>query len=64
MVKLFNWYRAGSLLVTVLLIVLQNTASASEYGHFIGVVKTMWLDDGRKMRLLEKFTYIDPQKII
>ncbi len=62
--KLSNWYRAVSLLVTTLLIVLPNTASASEYGYFIGVVKTMWLGDGRRMQLLEKFTYIDPQKII
>ena len=60
--KLYNGSLRG-LLVTVLYIVLQSTVSASEYGHFVGEVKTKWLDDGRKMQLLETFTYVDPQKI-
>jgi hypothetical protein len=32
---------------------------ASEYGTFIGTVKAEWLDDGRKMKLLEDFLYVD-----
>lgn len=30
------------------------------WGHFVGVVRTEWLDDGRKMTLLEQFRYVDP----
>lgn len=29
-------------------------------GHFVGVVKTLWNDDGRNMTLLEDFSYVDP----
>lgn len=29
-------------------------------GEFIGDVKTQWLKDGRKMKLLEDFQFIDP----
>jgi len=32
-----------------------------EYGRYIGTVKAEWLGDGRTMRLLETFTYIDPK---
>jgi Protein of unknown function (DUF1353) len=35
--------------------------SASESGRYIGTVKAKWLDDGRRMRLLAKFSYIDPK---
>ena len=34
--------------------------SVSDFGKYIGSVKTVWLDDGIKMRLLDEFTYIDP----
>jgi hypothetical protein len=33
---------------------------APSVGHFVGVVKTQWTDDGRNMTLLEDFSYIDP----
>ena len=34
--------------------------SAQVFGSFIGKVVAEWLDDGRKMRLVEPFAYIDP----
>ncbi|MGB7623659.1 MAG: DUF1353 domain-containing protein [Terriglobia bacterium] len=37
-----------------------TTCAAQGYGSFIGKVVTEWLDDGRKMKLLEPFAYIDP----
>ncbi|MFW8630834.1 DUF1353 domain-containing protein [Vibrio natriegens] len=37
--------------------------TASEYGQFLGTVKSEWLDDGRKMKLLEDFSYIDQFQI-
>lgn len=33
------------------------------FGHYDGVVQAEWLDDGRKMRLLADFVYIDPNEI-
>jgi hypothetical protein len=33
---------------------------APSVGHFVGVVRTQWNDDGRNMTLLEDFSYIDP----
>lgn len=36
---------------------------AGEYGEYIGSVKVEWQDDGRKMKLLEDFKYVDPQRI-
>jgi hypothetical protein len=35
----------------------------NEFGHFIGTVKAEWLDDGRKMRLLEPFVYQDQNSV-
>lgn len=32
-------------------------------GHFVGVVKTLWNDDGRNMTLLEDFSYVDPEGV-
>lgn len=33
------------------------------YGKYNGSVKTEWLKDGRGMRLLEAFTYVDPKGV-
>jgi hypothetical protein len=33
------------------------------FGTYVGKVQTEWLDDGRKMKLLSDFSYIDPQGI-
>lgn len=30
-------------------------------GHFTGRVVSEWLDDGRNMRLVEPFSYVDPR---
>lgn len=30
------------------------------FGHFIGTVKAEWIDDGRNMRLIDRFIYVDP----
>jgi hypothetical protein len=35
-------------------------AFAQEFGMFVGAVRSEWLEDGRRMRLLAPFTYIDP----
>lgn len=53
--------------VTVFILVLISTfpavVRAGEYGKFIGSVKAEWLEDGRTMKLLEDFKYVDPQRI-
>lgn len=45
--------------LVVLLLILSMPLAASEYGKFIGSVKAEWLQDGRKMKLLEDFSYVD-----
>lgn len=35
-------------------------ASAENLGKYIGLIQTEWLDEGRKMKLLSSFSYIDP----
>lgn len=37
-----------------------TTSAAQGFGNFIGKVVAEWLDDGRKMKLVEPFAYIDP----
>jgi Protein of unknown function (DUF1353) len=44
-------------------IALGAPAQDAAYGSFVGEVQTKWLDDGRKMELLEPFAYIDPRGI-
>lgn len=41
----------------------EPTASCGlgEFGHFEGRPRLEWLEDGRKMQLLESFTYVDPK---
>jgi hypothetical protein len=48
--------------VTGLGIVLGLTCVAygATWGEFKGTVRAEWLDDGRRMRLLDEFQYIDP----
>lgn len=36
------------------------TACAQSFGSFVGKVVAEWLDDGRTMKLVEPFAYIDP----
>jgi hypothetical protein len=36
-------------------------SNVPNYGKFVGTVKVEWLDDGRRMRLIEPFMYVDPK---
>lgn len=36
------------------------TCFAQSFGSFVGKVVAEWLDDGRKMKLVQPFAYIDP----
>jgi Protein of unknown function (DUF1353) len=38
--------------------------AATPLGHFVGVVKTLWSDNGRDMKLLEDFSYVDPDGLL
>lgn len=38
-------------------------AQAQDLGKYLGTVQTEWLADGRHMRLLAPFAYIDPQGV-
>ncbi|HEX9305213.1 MAG TPA: DUF1353 domain-containing protein [Thermoanaerobaculia bacterium] len=33
------------------------------FGHFVGTVKTEWIEPDRKMRLLDDFAYVDPSGV-
>lgn len=50
-------------IIAVLVFVSISTpvSSAQEFGRYVGTVQAQWLDDGRKMRLLVPFAYIDPK---
>ena len=37
--------------------------ATEDYGKYEGTVQTEWLDDGRKMRLLSDFSYVDPKQV-
>jgi hypothetical protein len=39
---------------------LSSPCVAQDYGTFVGKIVAEWLDDGRKMKLIEPFSYIDP----
>lgn len=39
------------------------TAQASDFGEFKGTVQAEWLPDGRKMRLVTDFSYLDPSGV-
>jgi len=45
----------------LVLSVLPYCAQAQSAGKYIGTVQTEWLEDGRRMRLLASFSYIDPK---
>lgn len=47
--------------VLVFVSVATPVASAQEFGRYVGTVQAEWRDDGRKMRLLVPFAYIDPK---
>ncbi|VVO40710.1 DUF1353 domain-containing protein [Pseudomonas fluorescens] len=37
-----------------------SVLATENYGHYIGRVRAEWLENGRDMRLLEPFGYVDP----
>jgi Protein of unknown function (DUF1353) len=41
-----------------------SSLSLSDWGRFVGTVKTQWHDDRRTMTLLDDFGYVDPGKVI
>lgn len=47
---------------TFLLLVALVAARLGTWGSFVGTVKAEWLDDGRRMRLLDNFAYVDPAR--
>jgi hypothetical protein len=51
------------LLLLGLLFWIPGSASTESPGKFVGTVKTEWLEDGRHMRLLAPFKYIDPKGV-
>jgi hypothetical protein len=44
--------------------ILSASAQDYPYGRFIGDVKTKWLEDGRRMQLLESLSYVDQRGTI
>lgn len=46
--------------ISLLMCPVFSLAQSSQYGRFIGAVRTEWIDDGRHMQLLGDFSYIDP----
>jgi hypothetical protein len=50
-------------LILILISTLPSVSRAAEFGEYVGSVRVEWLGDGRKMKLLEQFRYIDPKKV-
>ena len=46
-------------LILVLALSPWATVEGDDFGRFVGSVKTEWLRDGRKMKLLEDFAFVD-----
>src|SRR5581483_12072126 len=44
-----------------ILLITGQTALSLDYGKYVGTVQAEWLPDGRKMRLLAEFSYVDPK---
>ena len=51
------------ILPIILLLLFSGCATTRSYGRFVGSPKVELLDDGRKIRLLESFVYIDPKNL-
>src|SRR5216110_1473807 len=47
-------------IVCAILPVALSTHQATPFGRFQGRVETEWLDDGRRMRLLQDFRFLEP----
>jgi hypothetical protein len=53
--------QAMALLLAISFIVLP--ARADNFGRYIGTVQAEWLSDGRRMKLLADFIYVDPSEV-
>ena len=53
----------GSILVAMLPLVL-TADQATPFGRFRGVVQAEWLDDGRRMRLVADFGFVQPDSTV
>ena len=49
----------ASLLYGALVLILMPSSAFSARSHFIGELATKWLDDGRKMVVLEPYGFVD-----
>ena len=49
--------------ISILIIIFTSCVLVESYGKFVGTIKAEWLDDGRRMKLLTNFSYIDPKNI-
>ncbi len=52
-----------SIFILTFLLLFIGLSNANEFGQHVGVIKSEWLNDGRKMKLLEDYHYIDPYGI-
>ena len=48
---------------SLLLLFIGGCAQPGPFGHFVGTVKTEWIEPDRKMRLLDDFSYVDAKGI-
>jgi hypothetical protein len=55
--------RLATIFVVLASLIGSAAPDQNHFGHFIGTVKAEWLDDGRKMRLLEPFAYEDQNRV-
>lgn len=56
----FRFMRRVAALLLLLTAPALCPAFAQQFGTFVGTVQSEWLEDGRSMRLLAPFAYIDP----
>ncbi len=50
----------GAAVSAAALLVAAACNRSGAFGHFVGTVKTEWIEPDRKMRLLDDFAYVDP----
>jgi len=55
--------RCLQILAAALVLVSPLRGQDGSFGHFEGRVITEWLPDGRRMRLVESFAYVDPTNV-
>ncbi len=55
--------RAAPAFAVALLLFAAACDHSREFGHFVGTVKTEWIEANRKMQLLGDFAYVDPNGV-